>query len=1086
MATTLVRRFHGYIGTDRYCAKAVKCLMVVVSPLFWLLCFFLFFVNAAQAKRYEAHQAEFELFDIVTNDDIMLFESNDVYLIDDLVFLPFNALSQALEFNLQYTAKQNQIIGQINQQAITINLNEQQHDYLFEESLFEENLLEEGSQTPKELWLSLNNINTLFSSTTEFNFSQLSIIISPITERFPLQKRIARSKKHITDLNLNTSAKPEFIIEDQYRLLTSPKGAVRLDINQNQDKQLDYGLNVQTYSDFLYHSANLNLARKRDSDLQARLTLTRHKSSPSKPLIGGLNRYQLGDVAVTNTRAGVGYNGVGVSFTSLENRYSNYYGKLTLDEFAPANWQAELYNNGYLIQTGTVNSEGKIQFTDIDTTYGINRFEIVLYGEYGEEQTIVREVMIGNNQLKPGDFNYTGAIIDTAHSVFNDTSIFSDESESQLAGYIQTEWGISHSTTLGLSLFKQQSVAQDSAAVSTKTGPADAEYIVSVTQQLRNALLDLNIKSQGQSGYAADVDLLGSLSNTGIRYQIGASVDHDYAGLQRNQSAPINQKRVRASLTGKWRKLGYQLSANQTATQVVEHVDLNTLSTISDDLPYSTQKQSRINNRLSYRFSKLSLTNTLTYQKNAEVSTLEDELALSGRVGQSMSVRASGVFDLKNQENDSFKSANLSLNWQSKIGLNNQTRLQYIASNSTTNVSNFFTWRQAQYNLTFSTTFDNNSHWNIALGISFNLDWDHHQNKLNISQAYTPATGTLDLFNFVDHNQNAFYDQYDEPLAGVKYAPQKQWQTIKSAANGASYLTGFSPYSPNGLYFDTFETSSNHLRPIYEDFKIYSHPGGIIALDLPFNYAVEIIGEINFDLPENHFQPQFIPLEIIQDEQVIFTALSEFDNTYLFERIWPGSYKIRIAADYLQDKNLHVVPNEINLNITEAEELIELEPFVIKVITSTKNQQRNTTTKYSTKIDNKKTENVESKEKANIDQKNVKPTQEPETPNKSLIKITHQEKRQNKPFAIQVAAYTDTTLCQKRLKAIRTKHKTAFLIQASDYCRIYTQRYIDLKIAKKQNPTAFIVRLSEQQLLSLHREQKQNKKRSFNQKRATE
>ncbi|AWB67259.1 hypothetical protein C2869_12775 [Saccharobesus litoralis] len=1022
--------------------------------------------TTATTRATLAKEPEFELFDIILQDGLQLFESTDVYSYQSAFLLPVNRLSQALEINLHFDATSQSIAGKVQDRQVQLTLQQLSGYYYIDED---------------DLWLDSQQLASIYGAQAKVNFSQLKITLAR-EQPFPLQKRIARGNKKLTELDLdNKTAQTSLIIHDTYRLFTPPKGAVRLDINRDNNSTTDYGLNIQTFNDILFHSANINLNHEKGGELKTRATFSRHKSSPTTPLFAGLSQYQFGDVSVANTRAGTGYSGVGLSFTSKDNKYNNYYGKITIEEYAPANWQAELYNNGYLIQTGTANVDGRIIFNNVETTYGINRFEIVLYGEFGEEQTITREINIGNNQLKPGEFNYSGGLIDTQHSLFNDTSIFSSDKDSQLGAYIQTEVGISADTTLGFSAYQQDNSAVDA---------ANAEYILSVTQQLPNALLDINYWQQDNSGTKTEVDLYGRIGSSSLRYQLTASQNKQYQNLHASNDTS-NDTRYFASLSGRVDKLSYQFNGGRTTTKVTDPTTQIT----------NKSHQDRLGNRLSWRLHKFNFTNTLNYSRIDEQTTLTDEFAISSRINKSLNLRASALFDLENEEQDKLQSANLNINWRPTAGLNNQTNLRFLP-NDVYSINNFLSWRQNAYALTFSAAADNNHNWQIGLGLTFNLDWDYHQNNLNMSYGYSPASTTLDVFNFIDHNQNAIYDGFDQPLQGVRFGPKKHWQETVSQQNGASYLSGISAYQPASVYVDTLDTAAQHLRPIFTDFKVYGHPGGIIALDLPFNYAIEILGDIQFDLPDEDFQPQFIPVELRRDQQVIQTVNSEFDNSYLFEKIWPGQYTIRINPEFLNKRNLFAFPEYFALTINGKQDLIEPNSFIIRKRINQQNPSISPGPSPS-KSETIQTPSLTSTQPAALPKsasraiadntlKQASKTKATNIQPSALASVTpltepnsHPNQEPNKVksvYAIQHAAYKSNSLCDEKFATLKQTVNGLKRVQHQGYCRLVSGEYPSLTAAKQAAPNQYIIQLtastsdpnSSEQKPTQHKPQKAN------------
>ncbi|KMT66569.1 hypothetical protein [Catenovulum maritimum] len=965
-------------------------------------------ITKLNAEALNPSAANYELFDIELSDRTRILESIDVLSYQGDFYLPVNFISSSLELNLNFNPEKTILAGKINGQVLALDFKQlKQYHYFI---------------TSEDLWLNVKDFADLIDASIQLDFSALLFSFKANTDVFPIQKRIARAKRSVVSQSRNTEPNFEFVIPDKYRLYTPPKGAVRLNLNQSDNTDLGYQYNLHSYNDILYHSANINLSQVKGDDLNARMTFSRFKPSPNQSLFAGLSQYQFGDVTVNNNRAGVAYSGVGFTFSSLERRYTNYYGAITLEEFAPANWQAELYSNGYLIQTGQVSTDGLIKFEQVETSYGVNRFEIKLYGEFGEEDTIVREIIIGGNQLKVGSFNYTGGVFDTRHSMFNDSSIFNREESSNLAGYIQTEYGLSSSTTLGLSIFQQQATASAS---------ANAEYILSLTQQLNNALLDVNLKHQGESGYGAELDLLGSLFSNSIRYQLGARRLSQYQSLNSISNNDEIRTDFSASFSGRFKKLAWLISGNQSQ---VEQTD----SSLNNMTRYDS-----LATRLSWRYRRFNFTNVTRYRYGPDTNSVTDDIAISTRLTDDINFRALASFDLKpNAGQSHFDSARLNLNWRISPKLNNQTSLQANKGDHY-NLTSYLSWQRDDYNLTMSAQADNQSHWQVALGISFNLDWDYHKDQIDINYGYSPASGTLDLFNFIDHNQNAIYDRSDEVIENLKFGGKKQWIDKVSGENGAVYLTGLTSQVPTQIYVNAHDTKASNLTPIYADFKVFSHPGGIIDLDLPYNYAAELIGQLEFELDDSSYKPQYLPIELVRDGKVVKTSYSEFDHVFIFDKVWPGYYQVRIEQSFLHEKGLISVPEFIDVKIDGSRDLVELASFSLQRLDVEQVEQALEIVAPST------TELISAKPPAKHSVQ--QPIKRSVQNNLTEVTILKQNEHVNSHaiYAIQLAAAQSNTSCE----AIKRKEQAefslpVFVIRNHAWCRVYLGRFNSHQQAK--------------------------------------
>lgn len=844
----------------------------------------------AQVTWLQSHQLDFDIFDLRLAPNMVLFESADIYYYQDHILLPFYTVTNMLEVNLNYGPAEGLISGKINDKNVTLWLNKENpsgHAHFV-------------TLVGDELYLDTQTFSRLLDAKIDIITQDLAVEFQAQNQLFPIQKRLNRANKVTNRPNINGEGNYDFLVEDQYRLYTPPKGHVSMSVRKNrQDQNLNF--NVQTYNDLLYHASHLSLAQNSNDELTARFSMKRSQTAPDKKILGVLNHYAFGDVSASNTRLQTGYSGLGLVFSSEENKYSSYYGKINIEEDAPSGWQAELYKNGFLIETGTAGDDGRIIFTEIDTTYGSNRFEIKLYGPYGEEQIIHREVMVGHTMLQPGKMNFTGGVIDTGQRLFNNSE---EQVNSTPAAFIQTEYGINAKTSLGLSYFVQNN--SDDSTLN--------EAIVSLTRQLPNALADINLFIQEQDKYKVDLNVLGTLGSK-IRYSAGAFSNKNYDN--RDATAPLGEQRgYRGGITARLGAFGLGLNGYSKNNEF----ELNGQMQESqfDDLNFI----------VSSRFKQFNITNTLNYNYNSELNAnaqLQDKIAISSPIGDAWYLRTSANFKIKNgsDENTELDSVDINATWRAPANIYASFNGQYYIDKRyrlSTNMS----MRQQKFNLVFGTSYSSETKWQVSAGITFNIDYDYHNGKVNLQSEYAAASSTLDLMTFIDNNQNAHYDQFDEPLSGVQFGVKPYWRDIRSNRQGLTYLPGLGHNAPIQVHFNTMETKSAALKPINNNFRFYSHAGGVTALDIPFNYAITLDGLI--DDQSRGQKAKFVPLLLLdKNGNRVRETVSDIENYYLLEDLWPGEYELQVAPEFLADKNLVALPNRLPVKVTGSEPVITVD-----------------------------------------------------------------------------------------------------------------------------------------------------------------
>jgi len=862
-------------------------------------------MTLAKVVKLEEQLLDFEIYDITLDDKILLFESSDIYFFnkiedDPIALLPFNAVTSALEINVSYLPSSQQFKGELNNNKVLLSLESPPSNFNWDIFI---------AIIDDEIFIDTKTLAILIDANIDIFNTKLTLLLTPNSEAFPIQKRIERSKRKVKTQKLSDNRRFDFIVNDQYRLFTPPSGHISAAFNSNNNTdsevQNKYSLNINTRNDLLYHSANLSLSQK-DDKLNSRLTFNRNKSNPTDNIIANITRYSFGDVSTQNNRANQSSSGLGVTVSSNENLYTSYFGEITIDEFASANWQAELYRNGYLIETDTVTSEGRIIFEGIKTQYGTNRFEIKLYGPYGEEEVITRNVLVGNTQLKVDQLKYSAGLLDTNRSMLNDNHIFNSDIDFSPSAFVQTEYGLTTETSLGLGLFLQENLEADTST---------QEIILSLTQQLPNALLETSLKADNDENYQFLSNIIG-------KFYTNSHYSFNFNYLTNNSETGNDTERFdwNGNFSSNFKGLSYNFNA---ASQIVRNV--------SNDISNKSTTNS-LSNRIGWRYKRFNLSNTISYTDTNQNSNkfITDRLTVSTPLSDDLYLRASANFNLSsniNEETNRLTSIDSSLNWRVSNQLKINSGISHDSNSDTTRFNTALSWRNDNYNVNFNSSYDSDERWLLSLGISFGLDYDYHTKTLNVTNTYSPSTGTLDLFSYIDNNQNAIYDEYDEVLEGVMFGSNPYWENLASQKNGTAYLPGVSTNSAVKIAFDTNNTRSSMLEPVQDNFRFFTHPGGVVSLDIPFNYTTEVEGAIDVS---SEVSAKFIPLELLNEEGTIIDSITaDSSGYYLVNKIWPGNYKLRVEPEYLKSKSLKSTPEVLQFSFTGADEFITLTDFTI-------------------------------------------------------------------------------------------------------------------------------------------------------------
>ncbi len=849
-------------------------------------------VSLAQQVKIDEQELNYEILDINLREKTLYQSAEFFRTSDGKILAPLHLFEALLEINLDYDPNLQRFTGSFSEVEIDITL-----DALSDKS----SVLNYWSDTSLGYYFDVQLLSDLLESKLVVNDNDLTLTITPKqnTLKFPIETRIERESRQVTNL-LDNKVQYKFLVEDQYRMLTPPKGQVSLSLAHNEIDTTT-NANISLYGDAIYHAANLNLSvNSQQSEVNGRLKFSRDQISPNTKILGLLNNYSFGDVSNTQTRFGVPISGLGVSLSTVDKRFDNYYGKASIDEDVPPNWQVELYKYGYLIGITTSTEDGRVIFEDLDADYGTNRFVLKMYGPYGETETRNVDIVVGNQIIKQGNIDFSANLVDRNKSIFDSNT---PDSEFNPTVNIQTNLGLGNKTSVGIGYLSEK--LPDSNGLTDESSSTTEQFILSFSKSLSNSLLDISAIFNEDDKYNYNLNLIGSAGRFG-RYRLTAT--------SYKTDSTTN---------------------NSLGTYFFTRFDQFSVSVSSD-----IQNRELINQTLNLQRHSLTvarpilganLSNTLTYSRSDQEDSeaANGELSLSKSFSSLISSRFSLDYLLKsnNQEQTGIQSANFNMNWRTLERLNGAFGIR-VFQDDEYQITNQLAWRTKRFNLTSNLTYSSTDEWTVGIGITFNLDYDYYKNNLNLQSEYSARSATLDLFSFEDRNKSGRFDEFDSTLSNVKFGPATYWQDLPTNERGYTYLPSPSVGRPFKITYDTSEAKSDLLSPVYDKVYFFTHAGGVTSFDVPFNYTSFIDGSVvNLS---GKFVPSSIPMELVSKSgKVLRQFSSDFNGSYSIENVWPGKYRVRIKPGYLKELGVIALPNEHIINLKADTNFIQLPDFEI-------------------------------------------------------------------------------------------------------------------------------------------------------------
>ncbi|WP_416308186.1 SPOR domain-containing protein [Neptunicella sp. SCSIO 80796] len=830
-------------------------------------------LSAQKLAKVEISEDDFILLDIVLNNTTIA-SSIDAYVVDGKLMLAADPLFDALK--VRYVIDNEKLIIWQDEKANEFELDENANSVSVGQS---ESLSEyRWGSDDFYLFIDFSLFQKLYPAKMEYSARQLRLrIITPEKSTlFPLQKISLQEQQRLLDKTVQRRSQQQqpiipITIADQYRLFTLPHGRVNVAAEKSSS---DSGLNssLQLTSDFLYHSASLTLSDTNENDLGARFTMSRYKTAPDDHILGLYDNYQVGDISsVTNSVSTSTSSGIGLMFGRRPIGFRQSNQAITIQEVAPPGWEAELFHNNIFLGATTVPSNGLLTFEDIDVTYGNNIYQIKLYGPYGEEEVISKNIDLTRNALSKGEFAHSLYGLDNNHRLINDDN----DADYGITDYGATfDYGVSDNWQVGFGY----------AAVE------DNQYFYNLKNALTlpGVLLENDVALDNDGNYAQITSVKGGL------------FERDRFALELETADNFQSNKIRASGKSQRYKAAYFKPYSYF------NFDVNAEYQKDDN-----SKELRVSNRLSGSINQLRLSHSLTYYESTLFNLADTtntgiigSLGLSGNLPYDF--RVSGKIDYDPEASDPIlKSSSIIVQkrlqdyWQGYhyFTLNYQPLAD--ENGSSWRVSHRAAWQADEFQLNISTTYDERDNWSVQLGLQFFIGYDYRNNRFLFNQQLPSTTASLDVHTYLDRQLNGVPDPLDYELSGVTFSGNRQWQNISSGESGRTILPGVYPDIPF-RFGAHWKTGSNTIN---NDYVVYTHPGAYVDVNMPFVLSTDLAG---FVLRQGNSQEvglQNIAVQLFDsDGQLINEVESDRDGYYEFLRLVPGRYQVRVATAALQNK----------------------------------------------------------------------------------------------------------------------------------------------------------------------------------------
>lgn len=791
------------------------------------------------------------------------------------VFLPLDEMARTLDFNIDVDYKAGKAQGWFISEDRKLYLDLDKGQIVTDGREYD---VPEGSIVAGEgdIFIDSKLMGVLFPVDFNTNFSEMSLEIEP-REKIPFQEKLDREAKW-NRINPYAETQPELPRrESRYKLFSTPfvDFTLRSDYSKNdRSTSAQGGYSILSKGDLGYMSSEVFISGDNKKSLQ-NFRIALERSDPNAGLLGPLKatNLALGDISTPSFPIIGGVRKeTGVSVSNMELNRPSEFDTTNFNGTITPGWDVELYRNEILIETHRVRSDGRYSFEEVPVYFGSNDFKLVFYGPQGQKRVETKQINVGDQMLKQGKGAYQLAVSKKNDELWDPGNKPPKPDQGGLKAVAKYEAGLSKNISLSSGLSSEEVKDQRHNYINAGMRGSfsgfslNSDYIhdtaggdaVQVLGQTRLGPVSLRAKQEVFSNFTdpednldpktalTDISLNGTIPGNGTFPSLPFSLTY------RDTKREFSHEKI----------LGTRLSAN------FKNLNLNQYLEVKDDS----------------KFGKASPEIKGYVQGTSQIGPLRTRGIVNYEIEPETEITGVGLSNLY-RINDQL-SSELILNHELQYTDTSKARLK-------------LNWNNGKFILSPEIYADTQGNYGGLLSFNMSFGQEPRSGRIKASSNSIADTGGVSARVFNDKNLNGVFDKGDEPIKGAEVkAPQSHKKALTND-EGIAFLTGLTKYKPTDVNLNTDSLEDPFQEPLAKGNSIVPRPGHVDLMEIP----VVTTGEVDGTIFKEGTDGVRIPLanrtiQLLDPEgKVTDEVRSEYDGFYLFMKVKPGQYTVRIKPD---------------------------------------------------------------------------------------------------------------------------------------------------------------------------------------------
>ncbi|MFC3120371.1 hypothetical protein [Agaribacter flavus] len=711
----------------------------------------------------------------------------------------------------------------------------------------------------------------------EYDFDSLILTLTS-KKALPFLQKLARQKRGIASLGSRDS---QYVnLPRSYELLSPQILDTKISVLHRKDSdQTRANYSIIGSRDIALVNSNIYIAGNQDDTVSdVRATFTRQSLEAN--LLGPLNArsVEFGDirpVRQATTRSNGESRGIRVTnaeeLSSIQNEVTNIQGDVQ------DGWDVELYRNGVLIGQEFNVSGGRYNFLDIPLVFGVNNFEVILYGSEGQIVTRNFSKIVDKNSFSNSAFTYDVSLNQNNESLFG-VREFSQEFENDFNLSAQFRKGISSGTQLSAGF--QYDIGDE-----TGLGSANVGVNATLTDEvLASAYLIKNSDST-------------SISSNVRTFALGHAISLDVSRTQFETDGLSAQS-----------KFGLQTVGNVKLTKSLRLPIQNRLSYEKRD----KLSEYQFSNSVGLNMRWISLFNNITFNQVEDEFNNKTVTNIGALTAQTtlnkFHVRLGYNYDIENKFTPvSYLAA---VNWAISNSLRARLNYNHVVDEELDRADFLLSYINPKWDLNTSIQWSELVGWTFGLSARFSITGmdvsydNNYQDRLPLTKR-----GSIAVRVFVDENLNAVYDKGEPIVSGAKVRAVQARRVAKTDDNGIAVLSSIPNQVKSDIVIDRDSLPDPFLAPMVPGVSIEFRSGLVDKLDYPLAESSELEGLISIVDGDRVKDARNVRVELSRHGRIVDSVTTEIDGFYLFKDVLPGKYKISINEDSLNTLDIAEAPS---------------------------------------------------------------------------------------------------------------------------------------------------------------------------------